>query len=171
MTVEPFLRQTLADADDATATLSRLGLERAAADDDRTRAAIESRMGEYLSLAPDTRERAIRLLEHVAERAAAGSWTEVTAPNDVRLATALQYADRHEEAVALFEASLERLDAGTELHHVALQHYGKCLAELERCDEARQALEAALAARQATNATGMAESTQAALTELERRAR
>lgn len=70
------------------------------------------------------------------------------AANTVRLATALQYAGRHDEALELFNAGIARTEPGfREYRHFLLQHMGKCLVEMGSQDDARRAFEAALTLR------------------------
>jgi tetratricopeptide (TPR) repeat protein len=88
----------------------------------------------------------------------------------VRLATALQFDDRHAEALEAFSEVLRRRDEpGFEPYeHFAEQHMGKCLAELGRVDEARQAFERALVTRRLSRNDGWIAATRAALDALPR---
>lgn len=67
--------------------------------------------------------------------------------NLIRLATAYQYLNRHAEAEPLFVEALERARERGFMEDFALQHYGKCLAELRRWDEAIACFEHAIARR------------------------
>ena len=67
----------------------------------------------------------------------------------IRLATALQYAELHDEAQGLFRAVLDRCtEPGfDEYEHYAWQHLGKCLVEMGRVVEGVSAFHRALALR------------------------
>ena len=90
--------------------------------------------------------------------------------NLIRLATAYQYLNRHEEAVPLFEEAVARAKAMGFLEDFAQQHYGKCLAELGRWEEAIAAFERALALREARGDAGLVASSTEALEEARVRA-
>jgi tetratricopeptide (TPR) repeat protein len=84
------------------------------------------------------------------------------AHNAIRLATAYQYMNRHEEAEPLFQEALETARKLGLFEDMALQQYGKLLAELGRWDEAIAMLEQALALRQARgDAEAVANTTEA----------
>jgi tetratricopeptide (TPR) repeat protein len=85
--------------------------------------------------------------------------------NLIRLATAYQYANRHEEAMPLFDEAVALAPTVGVLEDYALQHRGKCLAELGRWDEAIADFEAALALRRVRGDAGLVDSTEEALEE------
>jgi tetratricopeptide (TPR) repeat protein len=85
--------------------------------------------------------------------------------NLIRLATTYQYLNRHEEAEPLFEEAVELSRRVGVLEDFALQHQGKCLAELGRWDEAIANFEAALAMRKAKGQAELIASSQEALDE------
>lgn len=92
------------------------------------------------------------------------------AANTVRLATALQYAGRHREALVEFDAASERTSDGfAQYRHFLLQHRGKCLVEMGRLDEARASFESALELRRELADPTLVDSTQQALVGLETR--
>lgn len=64
-------------------------------------------------------------------------------------ATALQYCGHRDEAQAYFAKALALCEAGgwTRLQAMVLQHWGRCLAEQKRFDEAQARLSEALALR------------------------
>jgi 8-oxo-dGTP diphosphatase len=91
-------------------------------------------------------------LQHAAtalEDAVASGDPRREAAARVRLATALQYADRHDEAIEQFEGVLARsAEPGfDEYEHFAWQHLGKCLVEAGRLTDAVAAFHRALALR------------------------
>lgn len=83
----------------------------------------------------------------------------------VRLATGLQYAGRHTEAVATFGFVLDRSgEPGFDAYeHFAWQHLGKCLVEMGRTPEALAAFHRALAIRVLLDAPGLVASSRRAL--------
>lgn len=83
----------------------------------------------------------------------------------VRHATALQYAERHDEALVEFEAVLARSgERGFDQHeHFAWQHLGKCLVELGRIREGVAAFHRALAIRVLLDDSGLVASSRRAL--------
>lgn len=85
----------------------------------------------------------------------------------VRFATALQYDDRHDEALTEFQVVLERATTGehgfVEYEHFAWQHMGKCLVEMERAPEAVSAFHRALAIRVLMGDIGLIASSRRAL--------
>lgn len=87
------------------------------------------------------------------------------AANLVRWATGLQYADRHDEALAAFESVLARShEPGfREYAHFAQQHMGKCLVEMGRTREAMAAFHRALAERVLLDDVGLVASSRRAL--------
>ncbi len=89
------------------------------------------------------------------------------AANLVRLATGLQYADRHDEALVVFTGVLARTGAREpafdEYEHYAWQHMGTCLVEAGRVDEGVAALHRALAIRVLLDDPGLVASSRRAL--------
>ncbi|MCW2921974.1 MAG: hydrolase [Thermoleophilia bacterium] len=83
----------------------------------------------------------------------------------VRLATGLQYAGRHTEAVATFGFVLDRAgEPGFDAYeHFAWQHLGKCLVEMGRLPEALAAFHRALAIRVLLDDAGLVASSRRAL--------
>ena len=83
------------------------------------------------------------------------------------LATTLQYRDEHERAVELFRNLLDEIRETPERTHedYVLQHFGKCLAEMGRLDEATDLFGAALRLRESagSDASGLVESSRRAL--------
>lgn len=92
---------------------------------------------------------------------------KAVASNAIRLATAYQYAGRHDEALALFEEASALTRRLGVLHDFALQHMGKCLAELGRIEEARACFTEALALRRARGDGALIASTEEALAALQ----
>jgi len=90
----------------------------------------------------------------------------------VRLATGLQYANRHEEALSEFKGVLSRsTEPGVAPYvHFAEQHMGKCLVEMGRFSEARAAFDRAMARREAMGNEALIASTRRALSGLQKRA-
>lgn len=97
--------------------------------------------------------------------AAAGGDSRREAAARVRLATALQYADRHGEAIAEFQCVLERsAEPGfAEYEHFAWQHLGKCLVEAGRTSQGVAAFHRALAIRVLIDDVGLVASSRRAL--------
>lgn len=87
------------------------------------------------------------------------------AANLVRLATGLQYAGNHAEAVATFGFVLDRStrQGFDEYEHFAWQHLGKCLVEMGRLPEALSAFHRAMALRVLLGEPGLIASTRRAL--------
>jgi 8-oxo-dGTP diphosphatase len=83
----------------------------------------------------------------------------------VRYATALQYAERHGEALEVFMQVLERSSEPgfDEYEHFAWQHLGKCLVEAGRRSEAVAAFHRALAIRVLLDDPGLVASSRRAL--------
>lgn len=86
------------------------------------------------------------------------------------LATALQYTGEHEAAQAYFSRAVSLAQAGgwQRIEAMTLHHWGRCLVERGRLDEAEQRIGQALKIREAMNAPIQASSRQAlaALAEL-----
>lgn len=93
--------------------------------------------------------------------------------NMVRLATAVQFQDRHSEALSLFHQVVGLTESPgvpesvAMVAHFARQHRGKCLAEIGDTLAARADFEAALALRQAKGDPELIASTEEALQALE----
>jgi len=82
----------------------------------------------------------------------------------IRHATALQYAERHDEAMVVFQDVLGRGDAAFDGYaHFAWQHMGKCLVELGQLPEALAAFHGAMAQRVLLGDAGLIASTRRAL--------
>lgn len=114
-------------------------------------------LGEY--------EAALPLLEEALAGAQRLGARRLEMVNCIRLATAYQYAGRHDEAEALFRRALEfaREPEHADRLDFALQHLGKCLVEMGRLDEAAACFEEALALRRAKGDAGLIASTEQAL--------
>lgn len=85
--------------------------------------------------------------------------------NLLSLATTYQYLNRHEEAERFFRECLAvvKTHEVKDLEDYTYQHYGKCLVEMGRLDEAIACFERALVLRQAKGEPGLLESTNNAL--------
>lgn len=83
--------------------------------------------------------------------------------NRLRLATLMQYAGEHEAAIAMFDDGVARARSLGLLVDFALQHRGKCLAELGRWEAAIADFEAALAGREKADDAALVASTREAL--------
>jgi tetratricopeptide (TPR) repeat protein len=87
------------------------------------------------------------------------------AAQQLRLATGLQYANRHAEAESVFRQGLAATSDSTASMYADffLQHLGKCLVEMDRILEAIACFEEALALRRAKDDAILQASTQKAL--------
>jgi tetratricopeptide (TPR) repeat protein len=125
---------------------------------------VIGRVGEaYCLLGND--EMALPLLEEAVALAkkVQDTWLEVV--NLIRLATAYQYAGQHGRAESLFRRAVELAQSINYKDRLdfALQHFGKCLVEMGRLDEAAACFEEALALRQVKGDVGLIASTERAL--------
>ncbi len=126
---------------------------------------LRGRLGDRLRLNPDTVEEAIAHLRRAVDRYGVLQRPDLKIANPLRLAIALQYADRHHEALPLFRRVLEEIHQTSErkLEDYALQHLGKCLAELNRLDEAQTRLREALKLRNLQGDQELIDSTTSAI--------
>lgn len=132
------------------------------AEDPATFVAAHGQIGEaYRSLGQ--LEQARKHLEAAVAAAREHGLRKQLGTNLVRLATARQYANAHEEAMPLFEEALAVTATTGVAADFAHQHVGKCLAELGRWDEAIAHFEQALIMRQARGDMGLGSSQGAAL--------
>src|SRR5579885_3088340 len=104
-----------------------------ASGDQAARLALVGRVGELYYLLGDY-QAAIPLLEESAAEAQRLGARRLEVVHWIRLATAYQYADHHEEAEPLFRRAitLAREAEGADRLDFALQHFGKCLVEMGR---------------------------------------
>lgn len=127
------------------------------------------RLGDQLRLAPETRSEAIDVLERAVAAAKRADDGPLLVANNIRLATALQYADRHNEAVVLFIDVLKLIETGhdepgvTPYKDFALQHLGKCCVEIGLLTPAREYLQQALTLRKDKGDAALIASTEKAL--------
>lgn len=166
-----FLRQHSADPE---ATLRRIDADLTAlsdtpTDDIRGRILLLGRAGEgYRMLA--RYDDSARLITQAVALARAHDEPALLIANLIRLATTQQYAGRHHAALATFREALtltgigpHRADWQTAYEDFALQHMGKCLAEMDHLDQAIACFEAALTLRERKNDAGLIASTREAL--------
>lgn len=123
------------------------------------------RLGDHLRLSPDAREEAVQLLQSAIDLALHLGYFRAVAVNRIRLGTALQYSGQHEHAVAEFRQAIALIESRRirRLKDFALQHMGKCLAEMGCYAEARKCLKQALRLRQRRGNQSLADSTLRAL--------
>lgn len=172
---EPFLRWYITDRDEWIATAESLQEAADAIDANAERAkaaAALGRLGDHMRRHPNHAASAAEVLGFAVMLAILAKHPETEAANRVRLAIALQYADEHEEAVIEHEQAMELI----ETHHIhelldyALQHHGKCLAEMGEYEQARQCFHRALEIRRERGDESLLASTREAIDELNRRA-
>jgi tetratricopeptide (TPR) repeat protein len=142
-----------------------------ASGDQAARLPLVGRVGELYYLLGDY-QAAIPLLEEAVAGAQQLGARRLEVVNWIRLATTYQYAGRHDEAEPLFRRAiaLARAAEGADRLDFALQHFGKCLVEMGRLDEAIACFEEALALRQAKGDAGLIASTEQALAAVRRNA-
>lgn len=123
------------------------------------------RLGDYLRLSPDAREEAIQALQAAVDLALHLGHIKAVAVNRIRLGTALQYAGMHEQAVDEFRQAVAMIESHRirRLKDFALQHMGKCLAEMGHYTEAKTCLKQALRLRQRQDNRSLIDSTLRAL--------
>lgn len=169
---KPFLRQY---ADQATPLLATLREHLEAIEEARTEGDRESELAAQGPLGDTYRslgqlDKAATHLECALTLARELDRPKAIASNLIRLATTYQYMNRHEEAEPLFLEALTLTASLGMLEDFALQHYGKCLAELGRYDEAIDCFERALAMRERRGDAGLIASSTEALEEARVRA-
>ncbi len=159
------LRMTPSERGEELETIADLRAELDAAQSAQERLLINGRLGDRLRLNPDTVEEAIAHLRKAVDRCSVLRRPDLKIANSLRLAIALQYADRHHEAIPLFRRVLEEIHQTSErkLEDYALQHLGKCLAELNRLDEAKTRLREALKLRRLQGDQELIDSTTSAI--------
>jgi tetratricopeptide (TPR) repeat protein len=118
-------------------------------------------MTEHEAEAAPLAEEALGLSRRIGDRA-----TEIDGL--LQLGTTRQYMGERELAVRLFHEGLARVEESglRTQENFLLHHLGRCLAELGRIDEARDAFEKALVLRKALGNQRFIESTEAALVEI-----
>jgi tetratricopeptide (TPR) repeat protein len=124
------------------------------------------RRGDLLRAHPRHVESAVRLLRLSHRRARTPRERAVA---QIRLATALQYAGRHDLALRWFGRADRTIAEARlrNLRHYLEQHRGKCLVEMGRLEEARAAFRVALRLRR--NRPELLVSTRRALAAIEPR--
>jgi tetratricopeptide (TPR) repeat protein len=170
---EPFLRDTVADPEAWQRERDRLATALQRPQDDQERLRLLGRLGDHLRQSPDHATAAIELLQQAIELARSIGHPAALAGNLIRLATAEQYAGRHEQALATFAKAREVIDAHAVegLRDFACQHMGKCLTEMGRWDDAQAMFDTAAQLRESRGAAGLLASSRQALSALaERRA-
>lgn len=129
-------------------------------------------LGDVLRLSPRAEDvaEAIAVLERACAEAVKADDAALLATNQVRLAIALQYANRHEEAIRLHGKAIATItEHGIErLEDFAWQHLGKCHAECGDDSEAHRCFQEALRLRKARGDAELIASTEGALAELDR---
>lgn len=108
-------------------------------------------------------DRALPYTTEALELARAQGRAKWVLTNGLRLATLLQYRNDHAAAEPLFIEALAGARALGLLEDFVLQHWGKCLAELGRRDEAIACFERALVLRQTRGDAALIASTEEAL--------
>lgn len=165
---EPFLRDTISDRETwlrEQATLAAT-LDRASNDLERLR--VLGRLGDHLRMSPEHVAAAIALLDQAVALAVALGHPPALAGNLIRLATAEQYAGRHDQALTHFDQAREVIDrhAVEGLRDFAYQHTGKCLTEMGRWEAARAMFDEAARLRAERGAAGLLASSRQALAAL-----
>lgn len=172
---EPFLRQDATPRDEWDARVAKLRAALLQTDDLLERERLTGRLADALRCDPERVLESIELLDALVRsqtaRVDVGGDARVVAANLIRLATALQYANRHALAMRTFERAVAWIQAHEVLDYedFAYQHMGKCQAELGRLAEADASFARALELRSVKNDPGLLASTRQALGELERR--
>ncbi|QBI21805.1 hypothetical protein ER308_21095 [Egibacter rhizosphaerae] len=133
--------------------------------DGSARVRAEGRLGELLRML-DRYSEAETHLRAALETAVATGDQRAEVANRLRLATALQYQERHHEALEQFDLTEDAI-AAHELEEdysdFAAQHRGKCLVELGRVEEGIGELERALELRERKGDPELLASTDAAI--------
>lgn len=163
-----FLRDS---SDDPRADRGLVRLDMDALDDsadDAERARILGRIAERCRFLGEY-DAAIAHAQSAIDAASRSENAALIPPNLIRLATALQYSGQHELALELLEQvlSLQHRPGSERYVHYALQHMGKCLAEMGRVEEAQGCFERALALRQSLGDDQLLSSTISAITRLQ----
>lgn len=113
-------------------------LERSGAKAPRQRAKSLSRAAFLLSLDPVRRPTSFALFEEAEHLAKYYAYERIIVTNQIRYGIALQFSGRHSDAIRMFDSALNliRLRRMRKIRDYALQHKGKCLAEMEAYDQA-----------------------------------
>lgn len=154
------------DADRDRLERARTSLEQVSSEDERLQ--VLGRVAELSRMVGDT-ALSIRISTDAVELARRLGDAGRETANLIRLATALQYDGRHEEALDVFGTAISHAhcDDVQRYVHFAHQHQGKCLAEMGRLDEAQAAFVRAMAVRRHLGDAGLQESTGRAIAEVE----
>ncbi len=146
--------------------LERLAaLEEAGDSEGATR--LSGKIGEAYRMVGDN-QAAIRYLTAALDEADWRDNAPQQAVNLIRLATAVQYSGQHDEAEPLFQQAVASSREVGRYEDYALQHYGKCLIEMGRLDEAESYLQAALQLREGSGDKGLLNATRSALRGLQK---
>ncbi|MBA3825875.1 MAG: tetratricopeptide repeat protein [Ktedonobacterales bacterium] len=174
MAIIPFQRLTLTEADSALLRQQLAGAQTELATitlgNEATRLRLLGKLGEWHYLLGEC-EMALPFLTDTVAMAERGGDARALAANRLRLATALQYANRHREAVHIFTLGLRALAPSVDVTYrdFFLQHYGKCLVEMGDMTQARACLAEALTLRIAKGDAKLIASTEQALAGLAER--
>jgi HTH-type transcriptional regulator, pleiotropic regulator of extracellular virulence genes len=165
----PFLRDIVADLDQWEQEVDQLRSELNQVSRPQDELSILGRLGDRLRLSADTRAESLSMLYRAVQLATELDADTSRIANQIRLATALQYAGRHLEAIRLFEETLSliRQTDQTPLLDYALQHFGKCLAEVNEVERAAGCFRQALKIRRDLGDRGLLDSTLEALAAIE----
>lgn len=167
--VDHALRWDSEECPDTTPSVSRLRRRLEAASTPRDRLVAMGRLGDRLRL--EAVGEAVEILEEAVDGCLQLGEPKLWITNSLRLAIALQYVERHHEALPRFQRTLEAITERDDrcLGDFCLQHMGKCLAEAGRLDEATEHLEAALSLREDRGDDELATSSRRALNVIESR--
>lgn len=166
-----FLRVGVENANEWRRRVSELRMKvwEARTDEEASRAL--GRLGDQLRLCPEKVEEAVTVLREAVRRGDEAGAGRLLASNQLRLAIALQYADRHEEAFDHHRRAADLIAEwrAEELEDFSLQHRGKCHAEIGQLSKARECFEKALEMRRARGRPDLEAWTLKALAHLEER--
>lgn len=172
--MKTFLRDTLLPSDVAQWSEHTKQLRLLSKNSDPTAQCIAlGRLGDALRRHPEFLQESIATLSTALELAhqCDQSWrpkNAMIAANLIRLATSLQYSGAHQKAIDVFEQSLQWIHTNAlgEYEDFALQHMGKCFAEMGNIQRAKQCFARALEQRFIKNDDQLIESTKKAITTL-----
>ncbi len=150
---------------EARAELSRLRPSHS-----KKKAKALGRLGMLLLAHEKTAQEGLQLLNQACEIAAQNNHQRLAAANGIRRATAFQYCGDHAQAVAVFNDVLELITRMRlrKLRDFALQHKGKCLAEMGDDAGAHECFIEALRIRKQRKATDLISSTTRAISAIKR---
>lgn len=136
----------------------------------RKRAKLKGRLGALLMADPEKLEEALCLLDASMESARAKGFDRLVVASGIRRATVMQYLGEHEAALMAFEQALTLIRERRILKYrdFALQHMGKCLAELGDIERAQVCFQQALRLRRRRTDPDLVESTERAIDALKR---